>query len=373
MFRKLPFNSSFLLSTFRPNANLFTQSYNFKKIDLFAPNKISHYSVQGPSAPSKESDVSFLRNVSNLSRITKPTGLWLLYFPCAWSTQLGSYSAISVTPSIFWDPKLLLLFLLGALFMRTAGCIVNDIWDRKIDRLVERTRMRPLAAGSMSIYTAISFLALCSMGGLGVLYQLPPTCAVVALGSVLPSVLYPAMKRITYFPQVVLGLSFNYGALLGYPSVLLPGSLFFDSISISEIYPMLPVILPLYIGGIFWTLIYDTIYAYQDIKDDLKVGVKSTAIRFGANPKKILAIFAVCTILSFDVAGWFNGQSFIYFTLLNGTLFPFLLWQVVRTDYTTYKNCWKMFSLSSYFGLAFFGIILLDSYILHCRNKTTEN
>ena len=324
--------------------------------------------------PSFQNHTAILKNLVNLSRITKPTGIWLLYLPCIWSTQLGTYSVLSTATStfVFWNPKFLTLFLLGSIFMRTAGCVLNDIYDRKIDSLVERTSSRPLAAGTLSISTAYKFMGVLCVGGLGVLYCLPPLAAVIALGSVLPCIIYPVMKRITYYPQLVLGITFNWGALIGYPTVLLSLASNADFPSLCSISPALPVILPLYVGGIFWTLIYDTIYAHQDVKDDIKIGVKSTALKFGSNSQKILSLFSVLAILSFNLAGWMNGQSHLYFGLLNGGLFPFLLWQVNWADYSSRTSCWRMFSLSSYFGLAFFLIIFIDTYILYRKKKEEQ-
>lgn len=256
--------------------------------------------------------------------------------------------------------------------MRTAGCVLNDIYDRKIDSLVERTSGRPLAAGTLSIATAYKFMGVLCVGGLGILSQLPPLAAAISFAAVLPCIIYPLMKRITYYPQLMLGVAFNWGALVGYPAVLLPLACVADPLSISALYPMLPTMLPLYFGGILWTLVYDTIYAYQDLKDDVKIGVKSTAIKFGPNPTKVLSLFSALAIFSFNIAGWINGQSLVYFGLLNGGLLPFLLWQVNWANYSSPASCWKMFSLSSYFGLAFFCIILIDSYLLGRRKEAAE-
>ncbi|KAI8078053.1 UbiA prenyltransferase family-domain-containing protein, partial [Gilbertella persicaria] len=199
-----------------------------------------------------------------LTRIDKPIGTWLLFWPCAWSISMASYH---MDGSALDAAKMMALFGTGALIMRGAGCTINDLWDRDIDDKVERTKIRPITSGVIRPSQAIAFLGLQLSAGLAVLTQLNMYSIALGASSLSLVVTYPLMKRITYWPQTVLGLAFNWGALLGWSAMI--GSL------------DLAVVGPLYVGGVCWTLVYDTIYAHQDKKDDVKVGVKSTALRFG--------------------------------------------------------------------------------------------
>ncbi|PWN53191.1 4-hydroxybenzoate polyprenyl transferase [Violaceomyces palustris] len=216
-----------------------------------------------------------------LSRIDKPIGTWLLYWPCAWSITLASHQlSLPLTYPLFF----LCLFGLGATVMRGAGCTINDMWDHKMDKMVERTKTRPLAAGDVNHFQAACFLGVQLSVGLAVLLGLNWYSIVLGACSLSVVTIYPLMKRITYWPQFVLGLAFNWGAMLGWTAVA--GNCNWA------------VVLPLYVGSIFWTLIYDTIYAHQDKKDDVKAGVKSTALLFADKTKPILSAFSA-TFLPF--------------------------------------------------------------------------
>ena len=187
-----------------------------------------------------------------LGRWDRPIGTWLLLWPCLWSTSLAA------TAGTMPDASLCALFGLGAFAMRGAGCTVNDLWDRDIDRQVERTRLRPLASGAIGVPQALGFLGAQCTVGLGVLLALPPYAVGLSFVSVPLVGLYPLAKRVTNWPQAVLGLTFNWGALVGWAAV--HGACDWS------------VVLPLYAGGFWWTLLYDTIYAHQDKRDDAKVG-----------------------------------------------------------------------------------------------------
>lgn len=242
----------------------------------------------------------------HLARMDRPIGTWLLLWPCWWSIALA-------TPAgRFPDPGLLALFAAGALLMRGAGCTYNDILDRDIDAKVARTRSRPLPGGRVSPHRAWSFLALQLGIAFLILLQFNSFAVAVGAASLGLVAIYPVMKRITYWPQLFLGLAFNWGALLGWAAVR--GEL------------SLPPLL-LYIGGIFWTLGYDTIYAHQDIEDDARIGVKSTARLFGARTQAWLTGFYVLAMLFFLWAGIASGAGPFYIlgTLLAGI---HLLWQV---------------------------------------------
>jgi 4-hydroxybenzoate polyprenyltransferase len=221
-----------------------------------------------------------LRPYASLMRLDRPIGTWLLYWPCAWSVALAGVGGR-------WD--LLLWLALGAFGARSAGCVYNDIVDRELDGRVERTRLRPLASGRVSVRSAWILIALLCFVGLVVLLQLNRTAAVIALISVAPVAAYPFMKRITWWPQAWLGLVFSWGALVGWPAVT--GRLDW------------PAVL-LWFGSIAWVIGYDTLYAIQDIEDDALVGVKSSARRLGQQAPLGIAIFYAIAIALWDAAIW---------------------------------------------------------------------
>ena len=228
------------------------------------------------------------RDLGVLARWDRPIGTWLLLLPCWWGLALAA-----PLPS----PWLMALFAVGAVAMRGAGCTVNDLADRKFDRLVARTRNRPIAAGRIGVRQALLFTAGQSVVGLLVLAGLNPTAALVALGSVPLIVIYPFMKRVTYWPQAFLGLTFNWGALVGHAAVT--GA-------------VTPAALVLYAAGFFWTLGYDTIYAHQDKEDDALIGVRSTALLLGAaTPRWIVGFYAV-TLALLALAGAMAGKGFLF-------------------------------------------------------------
>ena len=221
-----------------------------------------------------------LRPYASLMRIDRPIGTWLLYWPCAWSVALAGVGGR-------WD--LFLWLALGAFAMRSAGCVYNDIIDRDVDRRVERTRLRPLASGRVSIRSAGVLIGILCLIGLIVLVQLKWAAAVIAFCSVAPVALYPFMKRITWWPQAWLGLVFSWGALVGWPAVT--GSLDWS--------PLL-----LWFGSIAWVIGYDTLYAIQDIEDDALVGVKSSARRLGDKTSLGVGVFYVIAVLLWGAAVW---------------------------------------------------------------------
>jgi 4-hydroxybenzoate polyprenyltransferase len=221
-----------------------------------------------------------LRPYASLMRLDRPIGTWLLYWPCAWSVALAGVDGR-------WD--LFLWLALGAFAMRSAGCVYNDIVDRELDRRVERTRLRPLASGRVSVRSAWMLIGLLSLIGLVVLLQLNRTAAALALASIAPVAAYPFMKRITWWPQAWLGLVFSWGALVGWPAVR--GS--FDW----------PAVL-LWLGSIAWVVGYDTLYAIQDIEDDALVGVKSSARRLGGRAPAGIAFFYAVAVVLWGAAIW---------------------------------------------------------------------
>ena len=268
-------------------------------------------------------------------RLHQPVGIWLLLWPCWWSITLASHGKPSVL--------LLFLFAVGAVAMRSAGCIINDIADRDFDKQVERTRHRPLASGALSLKQALWLLS----GLLGV-----AALVAVALGMnvlmwavfSLPLVIsYPFMKRISWWPQLFLGFTFNWGALLGWVAV-------HDHVE-------LPAIL-LYAGGLFWTLGYDTIYAHQDKEDDARAGIKSSALRLGANTKRMVGVFYLLSVLLWAAAGWIAGSNMLFFAFLVLCELHFG-WQLCTVDLDNPASCRRIFVSNVVLGWIFFAGTLL--------------
>ncbi|PPQ66753.1 hypothetical protein CVT24_008710 [Panaeolus cyanescens] len=220
------------------------------------------------------------------------------------------------------------LFGLGALVMRGAGCTINDMWDKSLDKSVERTKERPLARGDITQKQALAFLAAQLTAGLGVLTQLNWYSILLGASSLSIVVVYPLMKRLTHWPQAVLGLAFNWGALLGWSAV--GGSVDWS------------VCLPLYAGGITWTLVYDSIYAHQDKLDDIKVGIRSTALLFGEQSRPILAGLSASSLSFITYAGYLNSQTELYFAGVG--LAAIQLARIIRrTDFDSRTSCWQGF------------------------------
>ncbi|MET1027767.1 MAG: 4-hydroxybenzoate octaprenyltransferase [Dongiaceae bacterium] len=264
-----------------------------------------------------------------LARVDRPIGTWLLLLPCWWSIALAAQPGHG--PNLW----LALLFAIGALAMRGAGCTLNDMADRDIDGRVARTAMRPLASGALSMTQAVIFLGLLLGIGLIVLLCLSRTAIWLGIASLSLVVVYPFMNRITWWPQVVLGLAFNWGALMGWAAQR-------DQLALPTI--------PLYLAGICWTMVYDTIYAHQDKEDDQLVGVKSTALRFGAETKKWLSGFAVAMVLLLAIA--FNAANLAWPAYLGLIAVAIhLAWQLLAVDLDQPKDCLAKFRSNRYLGL----------------------
>lgn len=274
-----------------------------------------------------------------LARYDRPIGTWLLLFPCWWSIAMASQSALD--PRLF---LLLALFGIGALLMRGAGCTYNDIVDRNLDAQVARTRNRPLPSGQVTVPQAVGFLVLQLAGGFCVLISLNNFAIMVGVASLALVFTYPLMKRVTFWPQFFLGLTFNWGALLGWAAVT--GDI------------TAPAVL-LYVGGLFWTLGYDTIYAHQDRRDDPGAGVKSTARRLGLGSKPWLYGFYCAAIALFASAGVEAALAWPYFVGLAlgaGQLF----WQVWDVDINDPKDCLAKFRSNRLFSWLFLAGILIS-------------
>ncbi|KAK6742582.1 hypothetical protein RB195_010065 [Necator americanus] len=285
-----------------------------------------------------------------LMRLDKPTGTWLLFWPCTWS--IGLATPACQFPSLYY----LTLFGTGAILMRSAGCVINDLFDKDFDRQVERTKLRPLACGSLNDRQAISLLAALLSASFAVLLQLNWFSVAVGSASTVLVVSYPLAKRFTYWPQFVLGLTFNWGALLGWSAI--EGSLSSASIA-------------LYLAAIQWTLLYDTIYAHQDKADDIMIGVKSTALRFGENTKLWLGGFGCAAIAGLGLAGYLAEQTWPYYVALAATS-AHLGWQVGTVKINDGNDCWKKFKSNQWFGVILFTGIVIGTLMKERRNEDVK-
>ncbi|KAL3151983.1 Palmitoyl-protein thioesterase 1, variant 2 [Trebouxia sp. C0010 RCD-2024] len=276
-------------------------------------------------------------------------GTWLLAWPCFWSI------AIAAPSGSLPDLQLLALFATGSILLRGAGCTINDLWDRDLDRQVERTKSRPIASGALSAPQGIGLLGLQLLLGLGVLLQLNDFSKVVGAASLALVATYPLMKRITFWPQAFLGLTFNWGALLGYAAV--HGSLAW------------PIVLPLYAHGICWTLVYDTIYAHQDKDDDIVVGIKSTALLFGENTKACLSGFAVSSIGFLGLTGYMMNAGVPYYAGVAAAACHYT-WQLTDVNLDSRQDCLAKFVSNKWFGALVFTGIVADKLVTQVPSVT---
>ena len=275
-----------------------------------------------------------------LARADRPIGFFLLALPCFWSMSLAARSIGEAYP----DPWLLFLFAVGALVMRGAGCTYNDLIDRDLDAQVARTRGRPLPSGQVTPRAAVTFMLVLCLIGLLVLLSFNSTTIWLGLGVVPIVALYPFVKRFSHWPQAVLGLAFNWGALLGWPAVL--GRLDWPAIV-------------LYAGAVAWTVGYDTIYAHQDREDDDLIGVKSTALKFGRATKAWLAVIYTVAWLAISAAGIMAhaGTAFLLGMMAAAAQ---LVWQVATLDIDDPENCLERFRSNRDFGVIVLAAILID-------------
>ena len=283
---------------------------------------------------------AWARPYLRLARLDRPIGSWLLLMPCWWSVGLAAVHARSQVN--LWH---VLLFFVGAFAMRGAGCTWNDIVDRDLDARVERTRSRPIPSGQVTVAAAAAFLALQALVGLAVLLQFNRFTVYVGFASLAVVAIYPFMKRITYWPQIVLGLAFSWGALMGWPAT-------FARLD-------LPALL-LYAGAISWVIGYDTIYAHQDREDDALIGIKSTALLFRERTKPMLALFYALAVALIALAGWSAGAGLL-FALGLLAFATHLAWQIARLDVDDPINCLVVFKSNRDAGLILFAGLVLDA------------
>ena len=279
-----------------------------------------------------------------LIRLKKPIGFMLLFWPCAWGLTIAYDFSNNLELYFFY----MFLFFLGSVLMRSAGCIINDITDKEIDKKVSRTQNRPIASGNISIKLGLIYSAILCLIALFVLINFNKFTIILALCSMPLAFTYPLMKRFTYWPQLFLGITFNYGLILGWTSIQ-------NEIS------FLPVVL--YFGAIFWTLGYDTIYGYQDIKDDEIIGVKSTSIKFKKNPKMFI-FFCYTGFIIFQVlAGILMNFSFIYFFGVLVIAIHLLFFQILNLNTTNPVSCLEKFKSNNFLGFLIFTNILINKIL----------
>jgi 4-hydroxybenzoate polyprenyltransferase len=285
---------------------------------------------------------SYTRPYLRLARLDRPIGSWLLLMPCWWSVGLAGMHNDRF-PSL-WH---IVLFFIGAFAMRGAGCTWNDLVDRDLDGRVERTRSRPIPSGQVTVAQATMFMVALALVGFLVLIQFNRFTVATGIASLLVVVIYPFMKRITYWPQIFLGLAFSWGALMGWPATF--GRLDWPAIV-------------LYAGSILWVIGYDTIYAHQDRDDDLLIGIKSTALLFGDRTATMLATFYAGAIVLIAAAGFMAGGG-IVFTIGIVAFAAHLAWQVTRLDIDDPAHCLVLFKSNRDAGLILFGAMLLETAI----------
>ncbi|MDC3400796.1 4-hydroxybenzoate octaprenyltransferase [Candidatus Pelagibacter ubique] len=278
-----------------------------------------------------------------LTRFKRPIGYMLLFWPCAWGLTIAYDFSKNLNDYFFY----LLLFFLGSVLMRSAGCIVNDISDKEFDKKVSRTKNRPIASNQVSIKLGIFYTLILCLLALLVLINFNNLTILLALGSMPLAFTYPLMKRFTYWPQLFLGITFNYGLILGWTAIQ------------GEINA---VAIIFYLGAIFWTLGYDTIYGFQDIKDDEIIGVKSTSIKFKKKPKLFLTTCYLIFIISLILVGiYMKFNTMFYFFILISTTHLFF-YQIHNFNFKDPKNCLRIFKSNNFFGAIVLCNILIGKF-----------
>lgn len=316
------------------------------------PVALAKYSSSSPAPSNQPSTTAFLNPVTHyrppqtgliaslpqswipyaeLLRLDKPAGTYYLFFPCAFSTLLAAPMASSTPLEVLWTTG---LFFTGALIMRGAGCAINDLWDRNLDPHVERTKFRPIARGAISPRNAVIFTGFNLLAGLGVLLQFPFQCLYYGIPSLLLVTTYPLAKRVTYYPQAVLGLTFSWGAIMGFPAL---------GIDLLSNHDALGAAAALYSSCVAWTVLYDMIYAHMDIKDDVAAGIKSIALRHEHNTKTVLSGLAAVQVGLLAAAGVAAGAGPIFFVGSCGSAALTLGTMIWKVQLKNVQNCWWWF------------------------------
>ena len=285
-----------------------------------------------------------IKLIIELTRLNKPIGFMLLFWPCLWGLTLSYDFDLTLDVFIFYG----LLFISGSVLMRSAGCIVNDICDKNFDKLVDRTKNRPIASGKISIRLAIIYAAALCIIAFLVLINFNKFTILMALISMPFAFTYPLMKRFMHWPQLFLGITFNYGLVLAW-------------ISIKNDISLIPIMF--YLGAILWTLGYDTIYGYQDIKDDEIIGVKSTSIKFKNNPKKFILICYLTFIAALILIGLLMKFNLFYFLFLIIPILQLIFSQIYKLNVNDPLNCLAKFKSNNFLGLIIFVNLLIGKII----------
>jgi len=275
-----------------------------------------------------------------LTRLKKPIGFMLLFWPCAWGLTLAYDFSNNLNNYFFY----LILFFLGSVLMRSAGCVVNDISDKEFDQKVERTKNRPIASNKVSVKLAFFYATILCLLAFLVLINFNKLTIIFALGSMPLAFTYPLMKRYTYWPQLFLGITFNYGLILGW-------------VCINDQLDIIPILL--YLGAIFWTLGFDTIYGFQDIKDDEIIGIKSTSIKFKKKPKLFLLLCYLMFVSSLTIVGFFMNFSYMFYFCSIIVAIQLIFFQIYKLDFENPKNCFQIFKSNNFLGLLVFLSILV--------------
>ena len=278
-----------------------------------------------------------------LTRLKKPIGYMLLFWPCAWGLTLAYDFSKDLNIYFYY----LFLFFSGSVLMRSAGCIVNDIFDKEFDSKVYRTKNRPVASGNISVKLATFYSAVLCLMALVVLLNFNLFTIILALGSMPLAFTYPLMKRFTYWPQLFLGITFNYGLILGWTSI-------YGEIS------FIPILF--YIGAIFWTLGYDTIYGYQDINDDEIIGLKSTSIKFKSKPNLFLNICYLILFFSLINIGYLMEYNILYFSILILIFIQLFYFQLKKLKIDSQASCLQTFKSNNFLGFVVFVNLIIGKF-----------
>ena len=278
-----------------------------------------------------------------LTRLKKPIGYMLLFWPCAWGLTIAYDFSDNLNIYFYY----LILFFLGSVFMRSAGCIINDILDRKFDKKVLRTKNRPIASGKISIILGLSYATMLCLLAFLVLINFNYFTIFIALGSMPLAFTYPLMKRFTYWPQLFLGVTFNYGLILGWSSV-------FGEIS------LIPIVF--YIGAIFWTLAYDTIYGFQDIKDDEIIGLKSTSIKFKKTPYLFLTLCYIIFFVSLITISILMDLNNFFYVFSLFIFFHLFFYQIKKLNIKNAKDCLQKFKSNNFLGMTILISIIIGKF-----------
>ncbi|KAL1897904.1 Para-hydroxybenzoate--polyprenyltransferase, mitochondrial precursor (PHB:polyprenyltransferase) [Sporothrix stenoceras] len=300
---------------------------------------------------------------AELIRLDKPTGSYYLFFPCLFSTLMAAPMVEPAMASPASVAGTTLLFFTGAIIMRGAGCTINDLWDRNLDPHVTRTRLRPIARGAVTPFNALVFTGAQLLAGLAVLLQFPTSCLFYGIPSLALVAIYPLAKRVTYYPQFVLGLTFSWGAIMGFPALGI------DLLSNSA---ALAASAFLYTSNIAWTVLYDMIYAHMDIKDDAKAGIKSIALKHAAQTKAVLMGLGAVQIGLLAAAGVASGAGPAFFVGSCGGALATLGIMIKRVKLESVKNCWWWFVNGCLLTGGVISLGLSADYLVRYNKQRTE-